>query len=146
MKSLFRPILIFFIALLFASCAKEAKDTQKQMILLTNPAGWLQVKTEAKTANGAWLDITGGGSDLDNDNLLIFDPWFNWAINEGQLKLPGNPQIVASGTWSFLDNNKKIQIVGGNLMEIITLTKTDFVTQVSVNGALLRYTYVLGAK
>jgi len=146
MKLIFKTVLVCLIAGLFASCAKEAKEMQKQLILLTNPSGWLRVKVEEKSTTGIWVDITDTTSPIDADNLLIFDPWFNWAVDEGELKLEANPQIIASGTWSFVDNMKKIQITDGNLMEIITLTKTDFVTVITTNGVTYRYTYVLGGK
>lgn len=146
MKLIFKTVLVCLIVGLFSSCAKEEKEMQKQMILLTNPSGWLRVKVEEKSSTGIWVNITDTTAPIDADNLLIFDPWFNWAVDEGALKLEANPQIIASGTWSFVDNMKKIQITDGNLMEIITLTKTDFVTIITTNGVTYRYTYVLGGK
>jgi hypothetical protein len=141
MKSALK-IFILLLVILGSSCKKDFKETQQKTISLTKPKGWLILKMEEKSnTSTAWEDITANISPLVVDNVLIFDPWFKWAINEGALKFPGDPQISASGTWQFTDNATKIQIVGGNLMDIVELTDTKLVTIVTTNGASLRYTY-----
>ncbi len=134
-------IFALFAIILVSSCKKDIEEKQNKIILLTKPAGWLTIKIEQKAANGSWTDITSGLSALDADNILIFDPYSVWAINEGAVKLPGNPQIAASGNWSFLDGETKIQFVGGNLAEIVELTETSLQYIVTVNSTTNRFTY-----
>lgn len=140
MKSAFK-ILALFLIILISSCKKDIKAVQEKTILLTKPSGWVTLKIEEKSTTGAWTDITGNPSPLDADNLLIFDPWFNWVVDEGPLKLPENRQVPAKGTWVFKDNETKIQIIDGNLMEIIELTATKLQTMVTADGTTKRYTY-----
>ncbi|MGF1922558.1 MAG: hypothetical protein ACQUHE_00145 [Bacteroidia bacterium] len=140
MKSNFKIFALFIIVLL-SSCKKEIEEKQNIILLLTKPSGWLTAKVEEKSATGTWTDITSKIGALDADNVLIFDPWYTWAVNEGALKIPGNAQIAASGTWEFKDNETKIQLKNGNLMEIIELTETAFQTVVTANGSTNRYTY-----
>lgn len=131
----------FLVIILASSCKKDIKEQQNKILLLTKPSGWLTVKIEQKAANGSWNDITSEIDPLAVDNILIFDPYYKWAINEGPLKLPGNPQIVASGSWKFMDEATKIQFVGGNLADIIELTETSLQTQVTTGTSISRYTY-----
>lgn len=140
MKSAVKLFALFIIILL-GSCKKDFKDKQNKITLLTKPSGWLTIKIEEKAVNGSWTDITSGISALNVDNVLIFDPYYVWAINEGALKLPGNPQIAASGNWNFLDSETKIQFVGGNVAEIVELTETSLQYIVTVNSTTNRFTY-----
>jgi len=140
MKSTFKLLTIVLIVL-FASCKKEIEDKQNKIILLTKPSGWVTSKLEQKLANGSWVDITGNIGAFEADNLLIFDPWYSWAIDERVLKLPGSPQIPFSGTWSFTDKETKIQFKDGNLLEIVELTETAFIVTTVSNGETVRYTY-----
>ena len=66
-----------------------------------------------KGGNGSWDDVTASINVFDADNVLIFDPYYVWAINEGALKLPGNPQVPIVGEWNFLDKETKIQLFQG---------------------------------
>lgn len=138
-------ILALFVIIILSSCKKDYEDRQNKTLLLTKPTGWLTVKIEKKEANGSWTDITSAVAALDVDNVLIFDPYYVWAINEGALKLPGNPQIAASGNWNFTDNNAtKIQFVGGNIAELTELTETSMQYIVTVGGissSTNRFTY-----
>ncbi len=134
-------IFALFLIILASSCKKDIKERQNKTLLLTKPSGWLTIKIEQKSANGTWNDITSGIGPLDADNLLIFDPYYQWAINEGPLKFPGNPQIAAYGTWSFVDDATKIQFVGGNLAEITELTENSLQTVVTTTDATNRFTY-----
>lgn len=140
MKSILKLVL-FFVVILLGACKKEYESKQQKIILLTKPAGWLTLKIEQKTGSGAWNDVTNTLDPLAVDNILIFDPWYKWAINEGELKFPGNAQIVGSGVWSFKDNETKIQFEGGNLNEIIELTETSLQTTVVTGDVTTRYTY-----
>jgi len=140
MKVAFK-IFALFVIMLASSCKKDIEEKQQKIILLTKPSGWLILKSEEKQANGSWLDITANRNPFDVDNLLIFDPWLNWAVNEGALKLPGSPQIPFLGTWSFIDNETKIQLDNGTIMEIMVLTETSFQTMVTTNGTINRFTY-----
>lgn len=134
-------IFVLFAVILVSSCKKDFEAKQNKTLLLTKPSGWLTVKIEKKETNGSWTDITGGIGALDVDNVLIFDPYYKWAINEGALKFPGNPQIAANGSWSFVDNLSKIQFIGGNLVEIVELTDTSLQTTVTISGTTNRFTY-----
>ncbi|MES2417572.1 MAG: hypothetical protein V4541_05260 [Bacteroidota bacterium] len=140
MKSALNVFLILLVVL-GTSCKKDFKETQEKAILLTKPAGWLTLKTELKVDANNWVDITGTPLPTDADNLLIFDPWFSWAVSEGLTKVPGNAQIIANGTWNFIDNGTKIQITDGNLMEITELTETKLTVLVTADGLTKRYTY-----
>ena len=141
MKTTFK-ILALFIIVLASSCKKEIEEKQNKIILLTKPSGWITTKLEEKTANGSWTDITNTIDPFAVDNLLIFDPWYNWAINENVLKFPGSAQIPFYGTWQFVDNETKIQLKDNNLLEIIELTATSLQTIVTnANGTTNRFTY-----
>ncbi len=140
MKSAIKLFALFIIILL-SSCKKDFEEKQNKIILLTKPSGWLTLKIEQKSSTGAWADITSGIGPLDVDNLLIFDPWYKWAVNEGALKLPGNSQIAASGNWSFLNEETKIQLEGANALDIVELTETSLILEVAANGVTNRYTY-----
>ncbi|RYG22329.1 MAG: hypothetical protein EOO07_00150 [Chitinophagaceae bacterium] len=140
MKAAFKLFALFAI-ILVSSCKKDFEVKQNKILLLTKPSGWLTVKVEEKTANG-WLDLTSSMGPLAVDNILIFDPYYKWAINEGTLKLPGNPFLIASGEWSFTDNSAtKIQFIGGNLAEIVELTETSMQYTVTSGATTNRFTY-----
>ncbi len=134
-------LLALFLVILTSSCKKDFKEVQQNTIHLTKKAGWLTLKIEEKNAAGAWINITGNPSPFDVDNLLIFDPFFNWIIDEGPLKLPENRQVPFFGTWMFTDNGTKIQITDGNLMQITELSESKLVTIVTAGGVTRRYTY-----
>ncbi|HTM97767.1 MAG TPA: hypothetical protein VL088_03445 [Pedobacter sp.] len=138
MKSALK-VLALLVIIVTASCKKDFKETQERTVLLTKPSGWLQLKLEQKSPTGTWLDITGNPLPSEKDNALIFDPWYGWTINEGALKLPGSGQVIASGTWSFVD--KGVQIKDGNLMEISELTETSLIVIVNSATGSYRYTY-----
>jgi len=134
-------IVALFAIILISSCKKEFKDRQNKTLLLTKPVGWLTVKIEQNVANGSWVDITSSLDVFAVDNILIFDPYYVWAINEGALKFPGGPQIVAQGSWNFIDDATKIQFVGGNTAEITELTETSLQYVVTNSGSTNRFTY-----
>ncbi|SFH10365.1 hypothetical protein [Pedobacter insulae] len=138
MKSALK-ILFVLLVVLTSSCKKEFKETQEKMALLTKRSGWITLKVEKKSSTGTWLDITGTPLPHEKDNALIFDPWYKWAIDAGLLKLPGDAQIIAYGSWSFVD--KGIQIEEGNLMEINELTETSLIVIVNSTTESFRYTY-----
>ncbi len=138
MKSALK-ILALLVIVLTASCKKEFKENQEKMAFLTKPSGWLRLKVEQKSSAGTWVDVTGNPSPLEKDNVLIFDPWYGWAINEGALKLPDASQILAAGNWSFVE--KGIQIEGANLMEISELSATRLIVIVNSTNSSTRYTY-----
>ena len=139
MKNTIKALLLLLIVL-GTSCKKDFEATQKKTLLLTKPVGWLTVKVEEKGTNGNWTDVTNTLTPFEIDNRLIFDPFGAWAIDEGPIKFPGNPQINASGIWLFLEDGKKIQIVNGNLMEIEELTESKL--QTLVPGTITRrYTF-----
>ena len=144
MKSTFKIFALLFV-ILFSSCKKELQEKQNKIILLTKPSGWLTLKIEEKSTNGSWVDITRTINPINIDNLLIFDPWYVWAINEGALKLPGNPQVPFFGTWSFTDKETKIQFKEGdklgNLVEVVELTETSLQTTFTSGVLTSRYTY-----
>lgn len=142
MKTSFKIVALFLI-ILVSSCKKDIQEKQNKIILLTKPSGWLVAKIEEKsTSSSPWVDITSTLSVFVVDNVLIFDPWYVWAVNEGSLKFPGNPQIPFSGTWSFTNNESKIQLDNGTVMEINDLTETSLqTTVVSTSGVTNRYTY-----
>ncbi|MCY1512463.1 hypothetical protein D9M68_469240 [compost metagenome] len=71
MKSIIKTLIICLGLGLISSCAKEEKDIQRKMIMLTNPAGWVRVMVEEKASNGIWVDITGTPDPIEADNLLI---------------------------------------------------------------------------
>ena len=136
-------IITLFLVILASSCKKDIEEKQNKIILLTKPSGWLTVKVEEKpTSSNNWNDITSNIIPFDADNLLIFDPYYVWAINEGALKLPGDAQVPFSGTWSFVDNESKIQLHGSSSpMEITDLTETSLQTIVVTANGMIRYTY-----
>lgn len=144
MKSALKLFTLLLI-ILSTSCKKEIEDKQNKILLLTKPAGWVTLKVEEKSTTGTWTDITANIGAFEADNVLIFDPYYDWAISEGALKFPGSPQITASGDWYFLEKETKIQLregtTLGNLFEIVELTETSFQILVNSNGKTYRYTY-----
>lgn len=131
MKSTLKLILAFVIVL-GVSCKKEDSEIKQKTTLLTK-AGWLTQKVEEKKTDGTWKDVTGTPLVTQQDDILLFRADGSYELNEGPLKFPGDPQVIASGTWTFLENGAKIQIVNGNLMQVIELTDTKL--QVIVAGA-----------
>lgn len=139
---IFFKIFALSLIILASSCKKDIQEKQNKIILLTKPSGWLTTKIEEKQTSGnTWADVTYTIGVFDVDNLLIFDPWFVWAVNEGALKIPGNAQIPLSGTWSFTNNESKIQLDNGTVMAVNELTETSLQTTVTINGVTKRYTY-----
>jgi hypothetical protein len=134
-------IIALFAIIFVSSCKKDFEQRQNRTLLLTKPAGWVTLKIEQKETNGSWTDITSGVDPFDRDNVLIFDPYYVWAINEGLLRYPGNPIIAAQGTWSFVDDATKIQFVGGNTAELTELTETSMQYTVTTSTSTNRFTY-----
>lgn len=139
---IFFKIFALSLIILASSCKKDIQEKQNKIILLTKPSGWLTAKIEEKqTSDGTWVDVTYTIGVFEVDNVLIFDPWFVWAINEGALKLPGDAQIPLSGNWSFSNNESKIELDNGTVMELNELTETSMQTLITTNGVTRRYTY-----
>lgn len=133
-------ILALLFLMITVSCKKDFEENQEKIILLTKPEGWIRLKVEEKLPTGAWLDVTGYPSPIDKDNMLIFDPWYNWVLNEGKLKLQESPFIIDLGKWSFVD--KGIQLLDGDLMELNELSATSLVVTINKPARTsMRYTY-----
>ena len=132
-------ILALLFLMITVSCKKDFEENQEKIILLTKPEGWIRLKVELKLPTGEWLNIMGTPTAIEKDNLLVFDPWYNWVLNEGKLKLQESPFIIDLGKWSFVD--KGIQLVDGDLMELNELSETSLVVTINSTIQTKRYTY-----
>lgn len=129
MKSTLKIFIVLFV-ILGASCKKDENFVRKNMTYL-NKAGWLTLKTEEKTSNGGWNDVTGTA----NKDVLFF-------YRNGDYTILGTTNLT--GKWMFVDNGKKIQILdGGNLMEILTLDDNTLEVLITKTApaADVRYTF-----
>ncbi len=122
------------------SCKKDAKEQQRQTILLTKPSGWLMTKEELAVGDSDWQDVTDT-NPFNADDILVFHPTFYWEWNEGELKLPADPQIISYGEWSFSDGAKKIKMSNGDELEILELTTTSLQTKIKRSRGTFRYTF-----
>lgn len=141
MKNTIKLVLFTFVIILGSACKKDFKETQKKIIFLTKPVGWKATKVEIKANATTWLDITSSVSPLDADNILTFYPTYEWKEDEGPTKKPENAQIAGYGLWKFLENDKKIQLEEGDLIEINELNDHQMITIVSKGPSTFRYTY-----
>jgi hypothetical protein len=132
-------ILALLVVMISVSCKKDFKENQEKMILLTKAEGWVRLKVELKLPTGEWLNVTGYPTAIEKDNLLIFDPWYNWVLNEGKLKLQESPFIIDLGKWSFVE--KGIQLEEGDLMELNELSETTLIVTINSTVQTKRYTY-----
>ncbi len=139
MKSALK-LFVLLLVVLGTSCKKDNAEAKRRLASLTK-AGWLTLKIEEKNTDGSWKDITPAYSALEADNQLIFRDNGYCEINEGELKFPGNAQIAFSGEWTFTDNASKIQIIGGNLMEILELNDTKLQVLITKYSPVQRYTF-----
>ncbi len=139
MKILIRLFLLASV-LGFSSCAKETKDEQKKLILLTNPKGWLTTKIERQDGNG-WVDVTNQLTPLQEDNLSFYKPDLVWWDDEGPVKFPGDPQIIDYGNYALIQDLSQIQKDNGDLLEIVELTKESMILVRTKNNITTRTTY-----
>jgi hypothetical protein len=138
MKIAFKIFTLLFL-IITVSCKKDFKESQEKMILLTKPEGWVRLKVELKLPTDEWVNITGVPTAIEKDNLLVFDPWYNWVLNEGKLKLEESPYIIDLGKWSFVE--KGIQLEEGDLMEVNELSETSLIVTINSTIQTRRYTY-----
>jgi hypothetical protein len=138
MKIAFKIFTLLFL-MITVSCKKDFKESQEKMILLTKPEGWVRLKVELKLPTDEWVNITGVPTAIEKDNLLVFDPWYNWVLNEGKLKLEESPYIIDLGKWSFVE--KGIQLEEGDLMEVNELSETSLIVTINSTIQTRRYTY-----
>ncbi|RZK49019.1 MAG: hypothetical protein EOO99_07725 [Pedobacter sp.] len=141
MKILFRFLLLTFLAINLASCAKDSKEEQKKLIQLTTPKGWLRVKIETTTGNGQWTDVTGNLTPLEVDNLLFFGPNYVWWEDEGGIKFPGDPQLIDHGKYSLIQDRTQLLKDNGELYEILELSKSSLILKTTKNNVVQKTTY-----
>lgn len=141
-----KKITLLFVAvslIAVSACKKEDDKTT------TPTPGPTLTKTQMLTAkNWKLTGATSGGVDYypiidpcDKDDLFIFKTDGTSIVDAGATKCdPTDPQIISTGTWTFIDNETKIYFDGdtGTLAE---LTSTKMVVKGDYLGDEVVSTY-----
>ena len=114
------------------------KDAAKSKTVLLTQSNWKIVKEESKSGSGPWVDNTSTLA-CEKDNQLVFSTTSTLELNEGATKCnPTDPQIIGTGTWSFLTNETQLQIVVFGLTPIYSLDQLDDNTMVLSRSETIR--------
>lgn len=116
--------LLPFLALVvvLVSCSKDDPKTSKTDLISKT---W---KTTSFTIGGQ--DVFSLYDACEKDNLVIIAKDGKYKEDEGLTKCnPADPQIIDSGTWSFLENETKLKIVySDSSSETYTITELTSTT------------------
>jgi len=100
--------LIAALVLSIGACKKDAAKSKTELLTQSN---WKIVKEESKSGSGAWVDNTATLA-CEKDNQVVFSTTLALELNEGATKCnPTDPQILTTGTWSFLTNETQLQLL-----------------------------------
>ncbi|MBK8609696.1 MAG: lipocalin family protein [Chitinophagaceae bacterium] len=109
----------------FSAC-KKSDDTKSRTEYLIQ-GNWKEIKYEQRVGTGAWVDLTGTPAACEADNYVKFSSNGTYESNEGATKCnPGDPQIIDTGTWSFLTNETQISITStGSTPDVGDINQLD---------------------
>jgi hypothetical protein len=119
--------LITAFILSIGACKKDAAKSKTELLTQSN---WKIVKEEHKSGAGAWIDNTATLA-CEKDNQIVFSTTLALEFNEGATKCnPTDPQILTTGTWSFLTNETQLQIALFGTTNLFSLDQLDDNTMV----------------
>ncbi len=125
MKNALTLTIGFLIILTFGCSKKDPEPLSKTKTKLLTDKAWIMTSLEDKV-NGMWVKDTHAPS-YEADNQYVFREDGSYEVNEGATKrLPNSTQIVYTGTWKFLENETKLQFIGGDITNIVALSETAF--------------------
>ena len=109
------------------ACKKDAAKSKTELLTQSN---WKIVKEESKSGSGPWVDITSTLA-CEKDNQYVFSTTSALEFNEGATRCnPADPQIIATGTWSFLTNETQLQVIAFGSTSLFSLDQLDENTMV----------------
>lgn len=114
------------------------KETAKSKTELLTQKTWLIQKFEEKAGSANWTDDFPSWDACSKDDQYIFRANNTYEFNEGATKCdPNDPQIFATGAWTFLENETKIRI-GTDDFRIEQLDNSSLIlsAQETVGGTL----------
>ncbi len=132
---------------LLVGCSKKDSPAPvvKTKTQLLTEKDWILVSHQEKLSSSSnYTDITNQYLSCVLDNRHVFYISGVFEENEGAVRCSGNPQVVETGTWSFLQNETKIRFVvpSGSINTTIEtlspatliITYTGLVNGVSYDG------------
>jgi len=139
MKKIIRSTaLLTLIAAFVLSIGACKKDAAKSKTELLTQSSWKVLKLEERTGAGPWTEVLPLPPACDRDNINIFRTNGTFEENEGATKCnPADPQIVSTGSWSFITNETQLQVPGGPgtlLLNIDQLDENTMVLSVPLSG------------
>lgn len=119
--------LITAFALGIGACKKDATKSKKELL---TQSSWKVVKEESKSGSGPWVDNTSTLA-CEKDNQFVFGTTSTLELNEGATKCNlTDPQVIGTGTWSFLTNETQLQVVAFGSTMLFSLDQLDENTMV----------------
>ena len=108
MKKTIQGIVLFVFLISITGCGKSGSTTSSgtsKTDLLTKQ-DWVVTVMQHKAVNGSvWTDDYGSFKSCQKDDRVVFRTNNTYEGNEGPTKCnPNDPQIKATGTWTFAEN------------------------------------------
>lgn len=130
-------ILALFLFVLSSCTKEEAAKTKTDLI---SQKAWTIQKFELKEGSDAWVDEFPTFNACSKDDRYVFKADNTYEFNEGPTKCdPSDPQIYATGSWSFASNETKL-LIDGEEYTIVSLTETNLIVSVqeTIDGILFQ--------
>jgi len=144
-----KKLTLYFLAAALVTVASCKKDDDNNNNNGNNNPGPQLTKKEMLTAK-PWkaTGLTVGGADFwslvdacERDNIFTFKTDGVYIEDEGATKCDsGDPQVVVTSTWSFIDNETKL-IYDGDTATIKQLTSTTLVLETDLQGNTAQATF-----
>ncbi len=121
MKKVFFAAAILLCATVFISCSKNSNNKTKAELLTTG--GWRLESKQTRIATATtWTDITSSVTACKKDDVASFTNPSTYTLTEGGSKCnAANPDVVATGSWAFLNNQDDLKITIGSSSIIYSL-------------------------
>lgn len=125
LHSVLLTVSIGLLTIIGYGCGKDDPIPALTKTQLLSQKAWVMTSLEDKV-NGVWVkDNQIPAYELDDQYVFRANGTFE--VNEGATKRSStDPQIIGTSTWKFIDNESKIQIASGDLLNVVTLSETAF--------------------
>lgn len=135
-------ILFSVLVLTIFSCSKK-NDESKTGLLTEKP--WKWIKIESKVNNDPWDEEVQYWPSCRKDDEMLFKRDHSYVFSNGATKCNfSDPDILDEATWSFLENETKIDIDGSvTKIEVIDHNQLILSETETFGGDTYYYRYTL---